>query len=132
MKCINGRFYDMDGAVSDDIIRAEIAGMLTPFYATGIFQKVRNLIETLRMVCFSEPITIAPDEIHLMNGVLKTDGTWKEEKQFCINRLRVSYEPDSPHRPERFLSFLSELLEPENQEKLLRGYNAYMKIVEGE
>lgn len=26
----------------------------------------------------------------------------------------------------------SELLEPENQEKLLRGYNAYMKIVEGE
>ena len=99
-------FYDMDGAVSDDIIRAEIAGMLTPFYATGIFQKVRNLIETLRMVCFSEPITIAPDEIHLMNGVLKTDGTWTEEKQFCINRLRVCYEPDSPHRPERFLSFL--------------------------
>ena len=114
MKCINGRFYDMDGAVSDDIIRAEIAGMLTPFYATGIFQKVRNLIETLRMVCFSEPITIAPDEIHLMNGVLKTDGTWKEEKQFCINRLRVCYEPDSPHRPERFLSFLNELLEPED------------------
>ena len=114
MKCINGRFYDMDGAVSDDIIRAEIAGMLTPFYATGIFQKVRNLIETLRMVCFSEPITIAPDEIHLMNGVLKTDGTWKEEKQFCINRLRVCFEPDSSHRPERFLSFLNELLEPED------------------
>lgn len=114
MKCINGRFYDMDGAVSDDIIRAEIAGMLTPFYATGIFQKVRNLIETLRMVCFSEPIETAPDEIHLLNGVLKTDGTWREEKQFCINRLRVCYEPDSPHRPERFLSFLSELLEPED------------------
>lgn len=26
----------------------------------------------------------------------------------------------------------SELLEPKNQEKFLRGYDAYMKIVEGE
>ena len=34
MKCINRRCYDIDGVVSDDIIRAEIAAMLTPFYAT--------------------------------------------------------------------------------------------------
>ena len=114
MKCINGRFYDIDGVVSDDIIRAEIAAMLTPFYATQISQKVRNLIETLRMVCFSEPIETAPDEIHLLNGVLKTDGTWKEEKQFCINRLRVRYEPDTVQQPERFMSFLNQLLEPED------------------
>ena len=29
MKCINGRFYDIDGLVQDDTIKSEIAGMLT-------------------------------------------------------------------------------------------------------
>lgn len=127
MKCINGRFYDIDGLVQDDTIRSEIAGMLTPYYATQISRKVRDVFETMKMVCFSEPLTIVPDEIHLQNGVLKADGTWKAEKQFCVNRLRVCYEPDSPHRPDRFLSFLNELLEPEDIQTL-QEYLGYCLI----
>lgn len=127
MKCINGRFYDIDGLVQDDTIRSEIAGMLTPYYATQISRKVRDVFETMKMVCFSEPLAIVPDEIHLQNGVLKADGTWSAEKQFCVNRLRVCYEPDSPHRPERFLSFLNELLEPEDIQTL-QEYLGYCLI----
>ena len=113
MRCINGRFYDPDGIVPDDTIKSEIAAMLTPFYATQISRKVRDLFDALRMVCYSEQVTVTPDKIHLQNGVLKTDGTWKAEKQFCINRLCANYEPNAP-QPERFLTFLSELLEPED------------------
>ena len=127
MKCINGRFYDIDGLVQDDTIRSEIAGMLTPYYATQISRKVRDVFETMKMVCFSEPLAIVPNEIHLQNGVLKADGTWNAEKQFCVNRLRVCYEPDSPHRPERFLSFLNELLEPEDIQTL-QEYLGYCLI----
>ncbi len=47
MKCINGRFYDIDGLVQDDTIRSEIAGMLTPIYATQISRKVRDLFNHL-------------------------------------------------------------------------------------
>ncbi len=56
MKCINGRFYDIDGLVQDDTIRSEIAGMLTPYYVTQISRKVRDVFETMKMVCFSEPL----------------------------------------------------------------------------
>ncbi len=42
MKCINGRFYDIDGLVQDDTIRSEISGMLTPYYATQISRKVQH------------------------------------------------------------------------------------------
>ena len=55
------------------------------------------------------------------------NGTWSAEKQFCVNRLRVCYEPDSPHRPERFLSFLNELLEPEDIQTL-QEYLGYCLI----
>ena len=127
MKCINGRFYDIDGIVSDDVIRSEIAGMLTPIYATQISRKVRDLFEAMKMFSFSEPIPIMPDEIHLQNGVLKTDGTWKAEKQFCVNRLRVKYQPGTYPEPAQFISFLNELLEPEDS-LTLQEYLGYCLI----
>ena len=94
LRCINDRFYDIDGAAPENKIKAEITGMLTRFYATQIPQKVRNLLETLRMVCYSKPFSMNQDEIHLLNGVLKTDGTWTPGKQYCINRLRIAFHPE--------------------------------------
>lgn len=114
LRCINDRFYDIDGAVPENKIKAEITGMLTRFYATQIPQKVRNLLETLRMVCYSKPFSMNQDEIHLLNGVFKTDGTWTPGKQYCINRLRIAFHPEIQDQPRQFLSFLSQLLEPED------------------
>ncbi len=114
MKCINGRFYDIDGTVSENTVKAEITGMLTPYYVTQISQKVRNLLDMLRMVSYSEPVPLKADEIHLLNGVLKTNGTWIPEKQYCINRLHILYDPNQRGSPELFLSFLNDLLEPED------------------
>ena len=43
----------------------------------------------------------------------RLDGSFSPEKTYCNNRLAVGYLPDAP-RPERWLRFLSELLEPED------------------
>ena len=49
----------------------------------------------------------------MANGTYHLNGSFTEDKAWCNNRLRVRYEPNAP-RPERWLGFLSELLEPED------------------
>ena len=117
VKCINGRFYDIDGFVDDEKIRVEIAQMLIPFYSSKLSQKVKNLFDALKLCCHSEPMPMRTDEVHLLNGVLKTDGTWIPQKRFCINRLNINYNPEirkSAYYPEKFLTFLLDLLAPED------------------
>lgn len=117
VKCINGRFYDIDGFVDDEKIRVEIAQMLIPFYSSKLSQKVKNLFDALKLCCHSEPVPMRTDEIHLLNGVLKTDGTWIPQKHFCINRLNIEYHPEirkNAYYPEKFLTFLLDLLAPED------------------
>lgn len=116
LKCIKGRFYGLDGVVSDDVISHEISEMLTEYVSTSISRKVKSLTEALRLCCYSEPLIPDPTKIHLPNGTLRTDGMFIPEKRFCINRLNVRYDADNVHlsEPKRFLSFLNDLLEPED------------------
>lgn len=117
VKCINGQFFDMNGFLHDEKIRVEIAQMLIPFYSSRLSQKVKNLLEALRLCAHSDPMPMRTDEIHLLNGVLKTDGTWIPRKQFCINRLNIMYHPElrnGSYYPEKFLTFLLDLLTPED------------------
>ena len=53
------------------------------------------------------------DRIFLSNGTLYLDGGFTEDREFCINRLPVRYNPDAP-TPVLWLRFLSDLLEPED------------------
>ena len=130
VKCINGRFYDIDGFVDDEKIRVEIAQMLIPFYSSKLSQKVKNLFDALKLCCHSEPMPMRTDEIHLLNGVLKTDGTWIPQKRFCINRLNIEYHPEirkNAYYPEKFLTFLLDLLAPEDM-TTLQEYLGYCLI----
>ena len=47
------------------------------------------------------------------SGTYYLDGTFTEEKEWTMNRLPVRYNPDAP-APERWLSFLDDLLEKED------------------
>ena len=48
------------------------------------------------------------------NGIYHlADGTFQESRLFCRNRLPVAYNPKAA-KPERWLTFLNELLEPED------------------
>ena len=67
----------------------------------------------LKLMAYSPPLPIETDRIHVANGTYHLNGSFTEDKAWCNNRLKVRYEPNAP-KPERWLGFLSELLEPED------------------
>ena len=111
------RFYDYNGEVSEDIISHKISEIVMPNVTNNVAAVVKRLTEALKLCCFSKPIIPKEDEIHLLNGILKTDGTWLEEIRFCANRLNIDYNPNiwnDVYYPEDFLLFLSDMLDMED------------------
>lgn len=114
MKCVHGRLFTVDGAVEDEggisrMILEEVSGCLS----SGISKAVTNLLAALKLMAYSPPLPIETDRIHVANGTYHLNGSFTEDKAWCSNRLKVRYEPNAP-KPERWLGFLSELLEPED------------------
>lgn len=114
MKCVRGRLFTVDGAVEDEgeisrMILEEVSGCLS----SGISKAVTNLLSALKLMAYSPPLPIETDRIHVANGTYFLNGSFTEDKAWCNNRLKVRYEPNAP-KPERWLGFLSELLEPED------------------
>ena len=114
MKCINGQLFTEDGAVEDEewvkqLILNEIRDCIT----TGLHKRVSNLLEVVKLQAYSQPLPMETDRIHVANGIYFLDGRFLPVKNFCANRLTVNYNP-SAKKPERWLRFLSELLEPED------------------
>lgn len=113
----DNRFYDIDGEVSEDMIAFMISEVVMPHVTNNVAATVKRLVEALKLYCYSDPLIPAEDEIHLLNGILKTDGTWIPEKEFCVNRLNVSYDPEiwnEVYYPEKFLTFLMDMLDMED------------------
>jgi putative DNA primase/helicase len=92
----------------------------------GVYNKVKSLCGTLKLKCYSESPTVREDEIHLLNGILNTNGKFTEKQRFCTNRLNAEYIPDLPP-PEKFMQFLSDLLEPDDI-ITLQEYLGYLLI----
>ena len=114
MKCVRGRLFTVDGAVEDEgeisrMILEEVSGCLS----SGISKAVTNLLAALKLMAYSPPLPIEHDRIHVANGTYLLNGSFTEDKAWCNNRLKVRYEPNAP-KSERWLGFLSELLEPED------------------
>jgi len=113
LKCIGGTFRDIHGEVDEEEIKHEIAQILMEHVSEGICAKVKNITGTLKLKCYSEPPQLREDEIHLLNGVLNINGEFADVQQFCTNRLNADYDMSAPP-PEKFISFLSDLLEPDD------------------
>lgn len=56
------------------------------------FPEDRILLDTLRACCYSSPLPIYHDRIHVANGTLFLDGRFETSKDFCLNRLPVRYD----------------------------------------
>ena len=110
---IDDTFYSVDGTVDDDELTSIIYGILKEHITAGAARKSENIVKALRLECYRKEIAISDKEIHIHNGVLRTDGNFHAGKQFCRNRLNVDYVPES-RPPERFIKFLSEMLEPDD------------------
>ena len=127
MIAVDGTFFCTEGRIADESkLKREILERIEPYATSGLSRKVQNILEALRLMCYSEPLPIQTDRIHVANGTLFLDGTFKEEKEFCMNRLPVSYNPDAP-KPEKWLSFLEQLLYPEDI-PTLQEYMGYCLI----
>ena len=115
MKCIENRFFTPDGPVEDEAeLKQLILKEIQAFIIHGLSKRVANLLESLRIIAYSAPLDIEVDCIHLKNGIYHlADGTFQESRLFCRNRLPVTYNPKAA-KPERWLAFLNELLEPED------------------
>jgi putative DNA primase/helicase len=126
LKCIGGQFRDIQGEVGEDEIKYEISKIITEHIVEGVSGKVKSVTETLKLRCYSEPPTVCEDEIHLLNGILKTDGKFVPEQRFCTNRLNVEYDSSAPPL-KKFMSFLADLLEPDDI-VTLQEYLGYLLI----
>ena len=114
MKCIRGRLFTVDGAVEDEaVVSQQILETVSGCVTSGLSKLVSNLLASIKLQAYSPPLPIETDRIHVANGTYFMDGRFSPEKTYCNNRLAVGYLPDAP-RPERWLRFLSELLEPED------------------
>jgi len=112
LKCVNGTLYTLDGPVEDESeIKQRILENIEEYVTSGLSKKVTNILETIKLLAFSDPFPIEQDCIHLQNGVYHLpDGAFQESRLFCQNRLPVKYDPKAP-APDRWLTFLHELLD---------------------
>jgi putative DNA primase/helicase len=138
IKCINGTFYDINGELTRSKIEGVIYNKISKYISQSVAFRARVLCDVLALKCYSEPITPDGDKIHVMNGTLTrstkpfTDPIKGEErrfvfspaKEFCTVRLDVGYSCGGDRPPEKWLAFLNELLEEEDQ-KTLQEYFGY-------
>lgn len=114
MRCINDHFYTVDGPLPDENkLKRTIYEEISPWLHDKVAQTVEQVIKALKLAAYTDPLPMQFDRIHVANGTCFLDGTFTEEKEYCGNRLLVSYRADAPE-PEHWLRFLSELLEPED------------------
>ena len=126
LKCINGIFFSYDGMLPDSEVEKEIYRMVKSVLTKGISKKVKQLLEVLKLEAYSEELPVQMDRIHVKNGTYFLSGSFTEMKEFCLNRLPVNYEMKEA-KPERWLKFLSELLE-EDDIPTLQEYMGYCLI----
>lgn len=127
MKCINKQLYTIDGFVDDDTMAAQIAADLKPYVRTSLNRNAIAVLETLKMLCQSEPIMPKMDRIHFRNGTyFLNTGYFSPDKEWTMNRLPVEYDPKAP-RAIRWTQFMEELLHKDDI-PTLQEYMGYMLI----
>lgn len=127
MRCINGTLFTVDGPVgNEELVKRQIVDMIQCCITHGLSKRAANLLDSLKIQAYAEPLPVEQDRIHCANGIYYLDGHFEPVKVFCNNRLAVSYNPNAP-KPERWRHFLSELLE-EDDIPTLQEYLGYCLI----
>ena len=127
MVCVKGTFFTVEKRITDEReLKKLIYDKLKGAVSSGVAKKLDSILEVLRSEAYLEDLPLQTDRIHVANGTLFLDDTFTEAKEYCRNRLTVTYIPDTP-TPERWLSFLHELLEEEDI-PTLQEYMGYCLI----
>lgn len=116
----------MDGIVEEEKLKAEILEITKPYLTTGVARTLDRLIDALKSMTYTTALPLQTDRIHVANGTLFLDGHFSEDKEFCVNRLPVRYQPDAPD-PVVWKNFLNELLYEEDQ-KAFQEFLGYVLL----
>ena len=106
----NRAFFTPNGRVTDDIVlRGEVYEKLKSYTISSVPQKIKNIMELLKLEAMVEDLPPQPDRIHVANGTLMLDGRFIEgKKEIVQSRLPVSYNPNAD-TPVLWLNFLDGL-----------------------
>ena len=113
LRYVDDTFYSLNGSVDEQQLTSNIFGMIKEHIMSGSARKAENIVKALKLICYQNELPISDKEIHLKNGMLRTDGTFSSGMRLCRNRLNVNYIPDAG-TPSRFIQFLSDMLEPDD------------------
>ena len=81
MICINGTFFTKEGRVTDENrLRKEILDWIEPYIASGLSKKITGLLDMLRVKCYSPPLCVHTDRIHLANGTYYLSGNFPRRR----------------------------------------------------
>lgn len=127
MLCFHNRLFTVDGVIDDETaLKKEIYDVVRNWVKSGVARKTDLLLQAVKLSCASEPPKLQTDRIHVANGTYFLDGHFTPDKEYCMNRLPVAYEPEA-QIPTRWLQFLNELLYPEDI-PFLQEYIGYCLI----
>ena len=67
LKCVNGTLYTLDDPVEDESeIKQRILENIEEYVTSGLSKKVTNILETIKLLAFSDPFPIEQDCICLL------------------------------------------------------------------
>ena len=110
-----GAFFTPEGRMQDDApLREAIFEDIHPYVHTGVPNKIKNIIEVLKITAYVPEFPPEEDRIHLANGTLFLDGSFDANSCYVVRtRLPVAYNPGAPE-PVRWKAYLEGLLWPED------------------
>lgn len=108
-----GNFYSCNGLEREELVQKLIYDCISPYYCTGMNKKVNSLTDVLKRELWQYSLEEQENLVHCSNGTYVVGDNILDYSRICRCRLPVSYNPRAP-RPQRWLAFLDELLEPED------------------
>ena len=108
-------FFTPDGRLTDPLLLKEkIYAELECCAAKNIPRTISNIVEIMKLAAHTESFPPKPDEIHVQNGTLRTDGSFLAGRPEIVrSRFPLDYNPQA-EEPVVWLRFLSDLLYPED------------------
>ena len=110
-----GSFFTPKGRMQDCTpLKETVFHEIHPYIRSGVPNKIKNIIEVLKITAYVPEFPPEDDCVHLKNGTLFLDGTFDSTaRQIVRTQLPVVYNPDAP-MPIKWIAFLDELLYPED------------------
>lgn len=130
-KCIGNVLYSVDGKTSDDKVKQIIIKDILDYVKTNHGDKAEKLLKSIKQLSYSDPMKLSIEKIHFKNGTLSQDENkqytvWTTEKEFCINRIPVEYNPKAEN-PSKFFKYLNDVYF-EDDIKTLQQFCGYCLI----